>query len=95
MLLRLVRVDRAVGRVDGEQHGAGEAVALGENLPQLRQEFLGTVLLVAGDQHDLFALARPIAASVRTQGSAASASLPIEAASAIPPISLEIVSSLT
>ena len=53
------RIDRPVRRVDGEQHGTLEAVVDGQDLAQHRQGFLGTVLLVAADQHDVLALARP------------------------------------
>ena len=54
-------IDRAVLRIDGEQDGALEAVALGQDLGQLRQRLLGAVLLVAADQDDVLALARAVA----------------------------------
>ena len=57
-----VGVDRAVGRIDGEQHRTLEAMALGEDLGQLRQRLFGAVFLVAADQHDVLPFARPIAA---------------------------------
>ena len=48
--------------VDGEQHGAFEAVALGQDLGELRQRLLGAVLLVAADEDDVLALAGAVAA---------------------------------
>src|SRR5262249_40128615 len=60
-VLLVVRVDRAV-RIDGEQDGALETVMFGQDLGQLRQRLLGAVLLVAADQDDVLAFARPVAA---------------------------------
>ena len=59
MLSDCVRVDRAVLRIDREQHRAAEAVAAGQDLAELRQSLLGAVLLVAGDQHNVLAIAGP------------------------------------
>ena len=64
MLLQVLRVDRAGGRIDGKQHGTLEAVALGEDLAQLRQGLLGAILLIARNQHDVLSLARAVAALV-------------------------------
>ncbi|GAC1468585.1 MAG: hypothetical protein NVSMB9_11410 [Isosphaeraceae bacterium] len=52
-----VRVDRAV-LVGGKEHGAFEAVVSGEDLRELRQGFLGSVFLIAADQHHMLSLAR-------------------------------------
>ena len=59
--------------VDGEQHGALEAVMLGQDLGQLRQGLLGAIFLVAADQDDVLALAGAIAPLNTSQGSAARA----------------------
>ena len=61
-VVQVFGVDRAGGRIDGKQHGTLEPVPLGEDLAQLRQGFLGAILLVAGDQHDVLSLARPVVA---------------------------------
>lgn len=50
-------VNMARCRVDGEQDRGVEAVLTSENFRQLRQGFLGAVLLVSRDQHDMLALA--------------------------------------
>ena len=54
------RINRAVGRVDGEQHGAFESVPRRKNLRQHRQRFFGAILLVPGEKDDVLALARPV-----------------------------------
>jgi hypothetical protein len=54
-----IRVYRAVLWINCEQHGAFEAVMPGQNLAELRQRFLRAIFLVAADQHDVLALARP------------------------------------
>ena len=59
MLSLMFGIDRAVLRIDGEQHRAFEAVVLGENFGQLRQGFFGAVLFVAADEHDAFARGGP------------------------------------
>ena len=48
----------------GEQHRAFEPVTLGENLAQHRHGFLGPVLFVPRDQHNMLALARSALAVV-------------------------------
>ena len=63
-MLSDVRIDRAVLGIDGEQDGALEAVMLGEDLAELRQRFLGAILLIAADEHDVLALAGTVAAFV-------------------------------
>ena len=52
-VIRLIGIDRAVLRIDGEQHRTLEAVAPGENLTQLWQTFFGAILFVPADQHDV------------------------------------------
>jgi hypothetical protein len=52
-----VGIDRAIRRVDGEQHGAAEAVPRRKDLGELRQGLFGAVLLVAADEHDVPSLA--------------------------------------
>ena len=51
-----VGVNETLG-VHGEEHGAFEAVALAENLPEHRQALLAAILLIASDKHDVRALA--------------------------------------
>ena len=58
MLSIAVGLDRPV-LADGEEHGAGEPVVLGQDLGELRQRFLRAVFLVAADQDDVLPLARP------------------------------------
>src|SRR5262249_55408361 len=53
---------------DREEHRAMEAVAPGEDLGQLRQRLLRTILLVPADQHDVLPLARPDRALVDDPG---------------------------
>ena len=50
-VVALKRIDGSVAAIDGKQHRALEAVAAGQNLPQLRQRLLRAVLLIAADQH--------------------------------------------
>ena len=59
------RVDDPRVRFLAEQHRAPESVALAEDLAQHRQRFLGAVLLVPGDQHDVLALAGTFLTFVR------------------------------
>ena len=60
-----VRVDLSCLLIDREQHRALEAVSHRKNFRQHRQPFLRPILLVARDQHDVFAFARPALAFVR------------------------------
>ena len=52
-------IDQSGLRIDGEEHGAGATVMDGEDLGQLRNQFLAAVLVVGGDEHDVFAHSRP------------------------------------
>src|SRR5262249_25652181 len=63
-----IRIDRAVLRVNGEEHGALEAVMLGQNPAELRQGLLRAILLIATDQHDMLALAGAFEAVVDDPG---------------------------
>jgi hypothetical protein len=56
-----VGADLTRRRIDGVEHGAGEAVVLRQNLRQLREALLAAVLLVAADEHDLLPLPRALA----------------------------------
>ncbi len=51
-------IDLARLWLDREEHGAVEAV-FGQDLAQLRQRFFAAILLVAGNQHHMFALTGP------------------------------------
>ena len=53
--LLIVRVDELARRVEGEQHGAIKPMPLAENLAQHRHALLGTILLVARNEHDVTA----------------------------------------
>ena len=46
-----VRVDRAILRINREQHGAFEAMVLRQNLAQLGQGIFAAILFVACDEH--------------------------------------------
>ena len=50
----VVGVDRAVG-VEGEEHGAFEAVALAQDFREHGHRFLAAVFFVAGEEDDVFA----------------------------------------
>ena len=52
-------IDEAGLRIDGKEHRALAAVMDGEDLGQLRDQFLAAVLIVGGDEHDMFARQRP------------------------------------
>ena len=54
-----VRVDDSRFRIDREQDGAAKTVMVRENFGKLRQSFFRAVLLVAGDENDVLAPARP------------------------------------
>ena len=45
----------------GEQHGALEAVMLGQDLGQLRQRLFRPIFFVAADEHDVLALTGTLA----------------------------------
>ena len=68
MLLAIVGVDLAGRGIDGEQHGALEAVMLGENLSELRQGLFGAVLFVAADENDVLSFAGTFGAFVHDIG---------------------------
>lgn len=51
-------IDEAGVRIDGEEDGAFEAVAIGEDLGEHRKGFLGAVFFVACDEDEVFALTR-------------------------------------
>ena len=57
-----VRVDLAGLLVDGEEDGAGKPVALGQDVRQQRQAGLRPVLVGAGDEDDVLALAGAVLA---------------------------------
>ena len=59
-----VRIDDPGLGIDGKQHGATEAVVLGEHAAQHGQALFRPVLLVAGNQHDMPAVACPVAGLV-------------------------------
>ena len=44
--------------IDGEEHGTLAAVACGEDLGQLRDQFFAAVLIVGGDEHNVLARER-------------------------------------
>ena len=50
-VVHLVGADLARGRIDGVEHGAGEAMMPGEDLRQLGEALLAAVFLVAADEH--------------------------------------------
>jgi len=57
-----VGVDLPCFWVDGEEDGAIVTMALGEDLAKLRKHLFRTILLVAGDEDDMFTLAGALAA---------------------------------
>ena len=52
------RIDQAIGRIDGKEDRAFEAMPDREDLGQHRQGLLGTILFIPGQEHDVFALPR-------------------------------------
>ncbi len=64
MLVWIVRVDSAVGGVDGKQYRAAEAVTLGEDFGQHWQAFLRPVFFIAGNEHDVLSGPGPVTAFV-------------------------------
>src|SRR5262249_20909023 len=50
-------IDRAGVRIDREEHGAIEAVTLGENARELRERLFGAVFVVAADEYDVLSSA--------------------------------------
>ena len=54
-----MRIDDAGVRIHGEEHGAAEAVQSRQHPGQHGQPFLRAILLVAGHQHDVAAIADP------------------------------------
>ncbi len=61
----MVRFDGSSRGVDGEEHGAFEAVPLREDLRELRACFFGAVFVVAADEDDVLAFAGAFPAFVR------------------------------
>ena len=61
----VVRIDRSIPRIDGEEHRALETVSRGQNPRKHGHPFLRTILLVAGQKNEVLAFAGPVPAFVK------------------------------